>query len=78
MISRALEKFRKDRGFYVVSDSEAVAVDHLSPRYLSRVIRVDPWSQPYEYVGERDRFTLRSRGPDGKANTPDDLTIASP
>ncbi len=72
-MASALEGFRKDRGFYIVSDSQAVAMDHLSPRYLTRVIRVDPWHQPYKYQGERDHFTLRSAGPDGKADTPDDL-----
>ena len=75
LIARALEKFRKDRGFYVVSDSQAVAVDHLSPRYLPQVIRVDPWHQPYKYQGDRDRFTLRSAGPDGKADTADDIVL---
>ncbi len=75
MIARALEKFRKERGFYVVSDSEAVAIDHLSPRYLARVIRVDPWHQPYKYLGERDHFVLRSTGPDAKDNTPDDIEL---
>jgi len=78
LIARALEKFRKDRGFYVVSDSQAVAIDHLSPRYLVQVIRVDPWHQPYKYQGERDHFTLRSAGPDGKADTPDDIQLVSP
>lgn len=73
LMARALERFRRDRGFYVVSDSQAVAMDHLSPRYLAQVIRVDPWHQPYKYQGERDHFTLRSTGPDGKADTPDDL-----
>jgi len=75
LIARALEKFRKDRGFYVVSDSQAVAIDHLSPRYLAQVIRIDPWHKPYQYQGERDRFTLRSTGPDGKADTPDDIVL---
>ena len=74
-IARALEKFRQERGFYVVSDSQAVAIDHLSPRYLVQVIRVDPWHQPYKYQGERDHFTLRSAGPDGKADTPDDIVL---
>jgi len=78
VIARGLEKFRNERGFFVVSDSEAVAIDHLSPRYLSRVIRLDPWNQPYEYAGEHDRFTLRSRGPDGKTNTADDLILTEP
>jgi len=77
LMARALEKFRKDRGFFVVSDSHAVAVDYLSPRYLPRVIRIDPWHQPYKYQGERDHFTLRSAGPDGKENTPDDIQIQS-
>lgn len=75
LIARALEKFRQERGFYVVSDSEAVAIDHLSPRYLARVIRLDPWHQPYRYVGERDSFVLRSAGPDAKDNTPDDIEL---
>jgi hypothetical protein len=77
LMATALEKFRKDRGFFVVSDSHAVAVDYLSPRYLPRVIRVDPWHQPYKYQGEQDHFTLRSAGPDGKENTPDDIQIQS-
>ena len=77
LIATALEKFRKDRGFYVVSDKQAVAIDFLSPRYLARVIRVDPWHQPYKYLGERDHFTLRSSGPDGKVDTPDDILVKS-
>jgi hypothetical protein len=75
LIAKALEKFRKDRGYYVVSDSQAVVIDHLSPRYLARVIRVDPWHQPYKYQGERDHFTLRSAGQDRKVDTPDDIEL---
>ncbi len=77
-MAEALEKFRKDRGYYVVSDSQAVAMDHLNPRYIPRVIRVDPWHQPYKYQGERDRFTLRSVGADGKEGTADDIELAGP
>jgi len=74
-IATALESFRRERGFYLESKSEAALIDNLTPRYLARVIRVDPWHQPYEYEGSRDRFTLRSAGPDGKANTSDDVTV---
>jgi cell division protein FtsL len=77
-IAVALEKFRRDRGFYVVSDKQAVAIDFLSPRYLSRIIRLDPWHKPYQYLGQRDHFTLRSSGPDGKVDTADDIELASP
>ena len=77
LIAKALEKFRKERGFFVVSDKQSVAIDFLNPRYLARVIRLDPWHQPYKYSGERDHFTLRSAGPDGKADTPDDILVKS-
>lgn len=77
-IASALNEFRRDRGFFVVSDRESVLIDHLSPQYLKRVIRLDPWHRPYEYEGEQDRFSLRSLGADGKPRTGDDITVSSP
>ncbi|MDQ6652336.1 MAG: type II secretion system protein GspG [Acidobacteriota bacterium] len=77
-IAKGLEQFRRDHGFYVVSDKEAVVIDHLNPRYLTEVIRVDPWHQPYKYQGEHDHFILRSAGPDGKDDTADDIQLAGP
>ncbi|PYS63736.1 MAG: hypothetical protein DMF74_09035 [Acidobacteria bacterium] len=71
----ALESYRREHGFYLESKSEATLIDHLNPHYLARVIRVDPWHQPYEYEGTRDGFTLRSVGPDGKSNTADDIFL---
>ena len=77
-IAKALGDYRRDRGYFVVSDKESVLIDHLSPRYLVRVIRVDPWYRPYQYEGQQDRYSLRSLGPDGKPNTPDDVVVAGP
>lgn len=77
-IAKALGDYRRDRGYFVVSDKESVLIDHLSPRYLSRVIRVDPWHRPYRYEGQQDRYSLRSVGPDGKPNTPDDIVVSRP
>jgi hypothetical protein len=77
-IAKALGDYRRDRGYFVVSDKESVLIDHLSPRYLARVIRVDPWYRPYQYEGQQDRYSLRSLGPDGKPNTPDDVVVAGP
>jgi citrate lyase beta subunit len=74
-IATALESFRRERGFYVESKSEATLIDNLNPHYLARVIRVDPWHQPYEYEGSRNSFVLRSSGPDGKPNTSDDVAV---
>jgi type II secretion system (T2SS) protein G len=77
-IAKALSDFRRDRGYFVVADRESILIDHLSPRYLTRVIRVDPWHRPYHYEGQQDRYSLRSLGPDGKANTPDDIVVSGP
>ena len=77
-IATALNEFRRDRGFFVVSDRESVLIDHLSPHYLKRVIRLDPWQRPYQYEGTQDHFSLRSVGADGKPRTGDDITVNSP
>jgi hypothetical protein len=72
-LANALEAFRRERGFYVVADSETVLMDFLHPRHIPRIIRIDPWHRPYEYEGTRDAYTLRSNGADGKPNTADDV-----
>ena len=77
-VAKALGDFRRERGSFVVSESESVLIDHLSPRYLTRVIRVDPWHRPYKYEGQPDHYSLRSLGPDGKPNTPDDVVVSGP
>lgn len=75
LISQALDSYRRERGFYVVSDKESVLIDHLSPKYLTPVIRLDPWSRPYQYEGQKTAYSLRSLGPDGKPNTEDDIVV---
>jgi hypothetical protein len=76
-IAAALDAYRRERGSFVVSDKHHVLIDNLNPQFLHSVIRLDPWRHNYLYQGERDRFTLRSSGPDGKENTPDDLILQS-
>jgi hypothetical protein len=78
LIAQALDKYRTERGFYVVSDKESVLMDHLTPKYLTPVIRLDPWFRPYQYNGEQSRYSLSSLGPDGKPNTGDDIVVSNP
>jgi hypothetical protein len=75
-IATALESYRREHGSYLESKTEGALIDNLNPRYLPRVIRVDPWHQPYEYEGTRSSFVLRSNGPDVKSNTSDDVIVA--
>lgn len=77
LIASALESYRRDHGSYLEVKSEAVLIDHLNPRYLARIIRVDPWQHPYQYEGSRSAFVLRSIGPDGKPDTLDDILITN-
>lgn len=77
-MANALARFRSERGHYVASDQQRVLIDHLAPRYLSVVIRVDPWHKPYLYQGELNTFRLSSSGPDGKPNTSDDVVLSRP
>ena len=72
----ALEAFRRERGFYVVGEDTVVLLDHLSPRYAKRIIRLDPWHNPYRYAGTAAAYTLSSDGPDGKRGTADDVTLS--
>jgi hypothetical protein len=72
----ALEAFRRERGFYVVGEDAVVLYDHLSPHYAKRIIRLDPWHNPYRYAGSTAAYTLASDGPDGKRGTADDVTLS--
>lgn len=74
-VAAALEAYRKDRGSFVVTDKHHVVIDHLNPRYLTRVIRTDRWFRPLRYQGDAAHFTLRSLGQDGKENTADDIVV---
>ncbi|MEA2203610.1 MAG: Type secretion system protein [Blastocatellia bacterium] len=74
-VATALKAYERERGSYVTSESLAALIDQLNPRYLSTVIRIDPWHQPYQYEGRGRAFTLRSPGADGKANTSDDIIV---
>lgn len=76
-VAQALAAFRSERGFYVEAMDEGALVDHLSPQYLKRVIRYDPWNRPYLYTGTRASYTLRSAGADGKPETADDIVVSS-
>ena len=75
-MGEALEAFRSERGFYVVGEDSVALLDHLSPRYARRVIRLDPWHNPYRYAGTQASYTLASDGPDGRRDTADDVTLS--
>jgi general secretion pathway protein G len=43
-------------------------------RVLDKPVPADPWNRPYEYKLSGSTFEIRCLGPDGQANTEDDIT----
>lgn len=74
-IVTALEAFRRERGYYVVADTNAALIDHLSPIYLNAVIRLDAWSRELQYKGSETAYRLASLGPDGKPDSGDEIVF---
>ena len=74
-IATALEAYRRERGSYVQADTGSALIDHLAPRYLSSIIRLDAWSHELSYKGSATGYRLISPGADGKLDTDDDIVF---
>jgi general secretion pathway protein G len=83
-IEMALDAFEVDNGYYPKSgglddllNQPANAPSWKGP-YLKKGIPLDPWGNPYtyDYPGKHNAngYDLMSMGPDGRANTDDDIT----
>ena len=74
-IATALEAYRRAKGSYVAAENNEKLIDNLSPHYLLQIIRLDAWSLEFEYKGTATNYRLASTGPDGKANTGDEIIV---
>jgi len=74
-IATALEAYRRDKGSYVQAETGSALIDHLAPSYLSSIVRLDAWSRELNYKGSATSYRLSSLGPDGKADTDDDIVF---
>lgn len=74
-LATALEAYRRDNGSYVQADTGSALMDHLAPRYLSSIIRLDAWSREFDYKGTAASYRLASLGADGKPGTDDDIVF---
>lgn len=73
-VEAGIRKYIQERGEVPLVESFDKLIDTLNPRFLSAVIRIDPWWNPYSYRTKNAvGFELRSAGPDGKFGTADDL-----
>jgi type II secretion system (T2SS) protein G len=74
-LAGAIDAFRRDKGGYVTAETGRALVDALYPAYLTPIIRLDAWSNEFEYRGSRNGYRLASSGPDGQPGTGDDIVI---
>lgn len=74
-IATALEAYRRENGSYAPADSGSALIDHLSPKYLESIVRIDAWSHELNYKGASGGYRLASLGPDGKPGTDDDIVF---
>jgi hypothetical protein len=75
-LAAGVEAYRRERGFYPEAETGAALVDKITPRFLPAVVREDPWHQPYYYRLTASGYRLGSPGPDGRADTGDDVVYA--
>lgn len=78
-IRQGIRGYRAQHSEIPQSDGFTALIDELTPRYLAQVVRIDPWSNPFQYraLGP-DSYDLRSAGPDGKFETEDDVLLENP
>ena len=78
-ISSGIKIYKKQKGALPKAQTFKELIDVLSPSYLTSVIRIDAWSNPFFYrlIGT-DTYDLRSAGPDGLLQTADDMTTEAP
>ncbi len=77
LIAKGVERYRNDFSSYPQGDFEGL-IDLISPRYLPKVIRLDPWSNPFVYQYSGSGYRLISVGADGTAGTQDDIVLVGP
>jgi general secretion pathway protein G len=85
-IGLALDMFNEDIGSYPTTqqgldalvNAPAGATGWKGPYIKSGVVPVDPWGNPYQYTfpgpNSPTMYVLSSNGPDGQANTADDIS----
>ncbi len=77
-LAGAIARYAQATGGVPQTEGFEALVDTLAPQYLNQVVRLDAWSNGFSYSPlSKDRFDLRSAGPDGQFQTADDLVARS-
>jgi hypothetical protein len=78
-IVEAIQKYRDANGSLPAFNDYVSLSDLLSPKFLTPLIRLDPWRQPLAAEHRSpDSIIIWSSGPDGKQSTSDDIRRTFP
>ncbi len=76
LIALGLARYRLEKNSYPEAENMLSLSNQLFPRYMNKMISADPWGNDYLFRREgQTSFLVFSRGPDGKAETKDDLRV---
>jgi hypothetical protein len=76
IVATAVDRYHNIHGELPPAADFVSLIDLLSPEYLGTVVRLDAWSQPFQYRRlSSEVYEIRSLGPDGRLGTPDDLVL---
>ncbi|MDD5541746.1 MAG: type II secretion system protein GspG [Acidobacteriia bacterium] len=74
ILANAIDQYRAKNNTLPQARSIGDLDDTLYPKYLSSLIRLDPWSTEYAFnANSPTSYTLMSAGPDRKFGTADDI-----
>ena len=74
-LAAAIERYRQEKGSLPPAKNVPELMDILHPHYIDQLVRVDGWGHEIEYSATESTFRLRSRGPDGRLFSPDDIVV---
>ena len=79
LIDSAIGSYQRERGKLPPAESFRELIEYLTPEYIQPTTELDGWFNPYVFrtLSSRD-YDLRSAGPDGIAQTSDDVKLERP
>lgn len=72
-LTAGIAGYRAATGSLPVASTIQALADLLHPRYMSDLVLDDGWGHSFEIESSTPEFRFRSRGPDGRLSTPDDI-----
>lgn len=77
LVALGLERYRVAHGSYPSAENFSALMDLIFPRYISRLVGDDAWSNAFSYEpDDAKHYKITSSGPDGKLGTDDDMIVS--